>query len=117
MAGTRGDITVAEQRALVDTGIKLRFAGSGVEIARPADKIHHRTDRPVAVKRFYDEPARSDIARHIGDRSGGGWGQEAPGLLVARERRAEEIRRTGIAEVGTEPRHDGSGVDECSGPF
>ena len=115
MARLGGDIAVAEQRALVHVGIELGLHFLVFEIARPAHEIRHRSRRPVAVEHLDDETARSEIARHIGKRVGGRPRQQTMGRLIAVDRPADEIVRSGIAHLDDEPGHHGRGIDESGG--
>ena len=61
MAGTRRNIAVAEQRALVDVGIELGLRRRIVEIVRPAHEIRHRARRPIAVEHLDHETVVRDV--------------------------------------------------------
>ena len=114
MAGTRGDIAVAKQRALVDIGIKFGFRRLIAQVTRPAHEILNRADRPVAVEHF-DEETRGEVARDFGERGGGRAREQAMRRLIAVDRPADEIVRTGIAHLDDQSRHHRRGIDERSG--
>ena len=91
MAGMRGDIAVAEQRAFIDIGIELGLASGIGEVSGPVHEILNGAHRPVTIERLDDQAARLKIARHCGERGSGGLGEQAMRRLVAVDRPADEV--------------------------
>ena len=114
MAGMRGDIAVAEQRALVDVRIELGFHLLVFEVARPAHEIRNGARRPVAVEDFGHQTLRLDIGRDRGQSVGGGARQQTMRRLVTIDRPADEIMRARITHLDDQPGHDGRRIDEGS---
>src|SRR5580704_14940518 len=117
MAGLRGDIAVAKQGALVDVGIEFGLAGGVLEVARPAHEIRHRARRAVAIECLDMQAAGAEIARHLGQRRGGGLAEQTVWRFVAIDRPADKVMRTGIAHFDDQSRHDGRSIDEGGRPL
>lgn len=117
MAGSRGDIAAAKQDPLINVGIELRLAGGIADIARPTREHGDGANGPIAVEDFKRQPARGEIARHLGERAGRGLRQQAARRLVTVDRAADKIVRAGITHIDDEARHQRGGVDELRRPL
>ncbi len=98
-------------------GIKLRFGRLIVEVARPADEICHRAHRPVAVENLDTQPAWRHVTCNVGKGIRGLTGEQTMRRLIAVDRPAGEIMRSGIAHLDDQPRHHRCRIDERRRPI
>jgi hypothetical protein len=99
MAGVLGDIAEPKQVFLAERRIIPPLGGRLPAVLRPNDHVVHRASRPVAIEHFQGQPLRQKRLLDAFQRQSHLPLDHAFGRLITGERPADEIIRSGIADV------------------
>src|SRR5262249_60658410 len=112
MAGSRGDVAIPKQGALIDVRINLRFGGLIPRIARPAHEMATGARRPITIESFDHQAARREIARNFRQCIGGRLGEQTTWRAVTVDRPTDKVVKTRIANIGKQSWDNAPSIDE-----